>query len=1245
VLADVRTLAKSRLRRHHAPARGFGVKLKSFTFVALAALAAAAPARAGEEILFAPPAAWVAAREPAPETIAEPDLPVAVLSFDTQVRDEGGRQDIYSASKLKFLTAQGLAAGNLAFAWRPETDDLTVHKVLIHREDETIDLLGEGQTFAVLRREQNLEQAMLDGTLTANLFPDGLQVGDVLEVATTITTRNPVTGDHAEALVGPLNLAAGRADVTLSWPTGTKMRLERTDDLPQWKRTRRGGYEFAELSLVDLRPIVPPRGAPGRYALVRMAQASDYASWGEVSQLFAPLYAEAAAIPAEGALRNEVEKIRAASEDPVVRAEKALALVQERVRYVALLSGLGGLVPASAADTWTRRYGDCKGKTALLMGILAELGIESEPVLVSTVLGKALDERLPGVGLFDHVILRATIDGREYWLDGTRTGDSALARLEVPYFGWGLPVREGAAELVRLIPEPPAQPLEDFAIEFDAREGIYGDVPARLEIVYSGDSAIGLNAALSQMTGDVRDRALREFWRDRLDFVEADQVRSVFDPVTGELRLTLEGTAKMDWDGGWYTTDYTRVGYRADFSRDAGHGRDAPFRVGYPSYDRTRQTILLPPGFAETALRGETEVDEVVGGVHYYRHATLEDGRFHIERSERSVVPEFPAAEAAAAEKRLRELSDKRVQLRVPGNYNPTESDMAAATSGDGDAEALVTLGNNLLDQRKYAEALEVLVKATEADPTNQYAWSNKGLAEVWLNKLAEASVSLDWAAAAGPMNAHIHGTRGFVAERRRDFKGAVREYTAALELNADDNFSRGHRAQAYMGLDNVAAALADAEAALANDPSWLDLFSLKAYVAAVQGGSEEAIEVVDQMLAANPDNEHARNMARSMYRQYGAAERAEALGAEVQDGPETAYLWFQRAAAREQEDTEGRLSDLDQALALDSGYAPALHFRAVLRQGKSDYDGALADIDRAVEANRYDPQLYLLKANILKSAGRADEALAVASELAAVLPDDVFAQVAAAKIYDAFDEKEQALASIDRALRINPEAYIYLNRAELLPYDDLDGRLAEIEKALVLDPRHGAALTSKADLLARSGRYAEAEQVYHHIIENLPDLADSARGDRGILLWRLGREDEARAEFAAARASVKGSGPLNNLCYTKAVADVALDLALDECEEALRLQPDSAAIMDSHATVLLRLGRYEEAADAFDRALEKSPTMAPSLLGRALARAALGQIEAARADLALAEEGSSRIVERFAAMGLELPAALAQGR
>ena len=56
----------------------------------------------------------------------------------------------------------------------------------------------------------------------------------------------------------------------------------------------------------------------------------------------------------------------------------------------------------------------------LLVAILRSLGIDADAVAVSSGLGDGMDMRLPRVGAFDHVLVRATIAGRIYWLDGTR---------------------------------------------------------------------------------------------------------------------------------------------------------------------------------------------------------------------------------------------------------------------------------------------------------------------------------------------------------------------------------------------------------------------------------------------------------------------------------------------------------------------------------------------------------------------------------------------------------------------------------------------------------------------------------------------------------------------------------------------------------------------------------------------------------------------------------------------------------
>jgi tetratricopeptide (TPR) repeat protein len=1031
---------------------------------------AAAPAQAGDKVLFGPPPAWVAPHDPASSPQADSGLPVQIVQIDNQVHVEGDTQTSYSRLLIKFVTSQGLSAGNLSYAWDPETDDLTVHKILIHRGDKTIDVLGEGQTFTVLRREQDLEQATLTGMLTANLFPEGLQVGDVLETEISRKSTNPVTGSHAEEIFGPLNLAAGKVDVSIEWPKDKPMRLAGTADLPKWTRGQRDGFEIASISLETVQPILPPSGAPARFSVVRMAEATDYRSWGEVAELFVPLYRKASQIPEQGPLRAELETIRAASNDPVKRAEAALQLVESRVRYVALAMGAGGLVPADAEQTWERRFGDCKAKTALLLGLLRELGIEAEPVAVTTALGDALKGRLPAVGLLYHILVRATIDGKTYWLDGTRDGDTSLARLTVPAFGWGLPIRKGVVDLVRMVPAPLDRPDSDMAIELDATKGVRGPVPAKLALTLRGDDGYGTNQVLMGLAGGARDEALRKFWRGRFDFIEPKMLDAAFDAGTGELRLTMQGTATLEWDDGWYQTDGTGVGYRADFSRAAGPGHDAPFAVAYPFFERTRETILLPPGFTGQVSSDKTDVDETVAGIEYHRRATLTGNRFVVERTARSVVPEISYKEAVVAEKRLRELADDAVYLKIPDGYRPTESDlavMAAETSND-DADALLSLGNSYLDAGKYAEALDRFVRATKIDAKNVLAWADRGIAEAWLGKLGDATASLDKAAAIEPQNVYMLHGRGIVADQRRAYATAIDAYSKAIAVSPQDDFAYGRRAQANFNSGNLDAALADARKATELKPGFAAMYALRATALTMRKKPDEAAAEIQRMLAANPGNPGIEAMAKQMLVELGMTDKAEAIGGSSVDAAPTPFSLYTKATLREQSDIDGQLSDLGEALKLDADFLPALFARARLLSGIGRYEAALADIERAISGNPHEANLYLLEANLLRNLGRRDESLAVAKAVTQANPQIPFAHVVAGKIYQAYDRHEEAVAAIDHAIALAPEPYMYLNRADIRPFGDIDARLADVNTALRLDPAFPPAMAMKAALLSR---------------------------------------------------------------------------------------------------------------------------------------------------------------------------------
>ena len=103
--------------------------------------------------------------------------------------------------------------------------------------------------------------------------------------------------------------------------------------------------------------------------ITRIVQLTDLRDWSDISTMMAPLYAKAEQLEPDSPLNAEIARIKAANPTLEGQIAAVIRLVQEDVRYLALSMGEGGYVPATADETWRSRYGDCKGKTILLLAL------------------------------------------------------------------------------------------------------------------------------------------------------------------------------------------------------------------------------------------------------------------------------------------------------------------------------------------------------------------------------------------------------------------------------------------------------------------------------------------------------------------------------------------------------------------------------------------------------------------------------------------------------------------------------------------------------------------------------------------------------------------------------------------------------------------------------------------------------------------------------------------------------------
>ena len=660
----------------------------------LATVLWAGAAVAGDTLGYGPPAAWVK-DIPLPPTPTTDDSPGArILDLENQVRiAPSGEMEIYGHFAAQITTPQALALGNFSLAWDPARETMTINRFHLIRDGKVIDVLAT-QKFTVLRREANLERSMLDGRLTATIQPEGVQVGDILDIGFTRVRKDPTFRGHVEysSLVPP-DAPIEHIYERMLWPATTPVRWRASPSLTPAVITKTAdGQEF----VIDMTKVKLPKAvtlAPPRFVLNSSFELSDYASWNELSAVLAPLFDKASTLAPDSPLKAEAAKIKAASTDPKVRAAAAFHLVEEQVRYVFLGMDLGGYVPADADVTWTRRFGDCKGKTVLLLALLRELDIKAQPAMVSTRLGDALPERLPGVELFNHVIVKAEIGGKIYWLDGTRSGDGDIDNLYTPDFRNDLPLSDAGADLEAMPIAPLDRPLIEDHWTIDATAGVNAPAPIHIETIRRGDLGVTEGLTSEHQTAADEEASIRKDWAASHRWIEIKKVSFSFDRAKGEFHKVIDGAASLEWDfdasaGALrYETDNTYLGEKTAYKRTEGP-LDAPFAIFHPFASTYTETILLPRGGKGFSVVG-ADVNQDIPGEEYRRKAHIENGKLTTETSERSTAFEITSAQADDARVAERVLSNVTVYLQTPPGYadGPAEKALRLARKPETESE------------------------------------------------------------------------------------------------------------------------------------------------------------------------------------------------------------------------------------------------------------------------------------------------------------------------------------------------------------------------------------------------------------------------------------------------------------------------------------------------------------------------------------------------------------------------------
>jgi tetratricopeptide (TPR) repeat protein len=233
-----------------------------------------------------------------------------------------------------------------------------------------------------------------------------------------------------------------------------------------------------------------------------------------------------------------------------------------------------------------------------------------------------------------------------------------------------------------------------------------------------------------------------------------------------------------------------------------------------------------------------------------------------------------------------------------------------------------------------------------------------------------------------------------------------------------------------------------------------------------------------------------------------------------------------------------------------------------------------------------------------------------------------------------------QAIADLTRAIELNQSEPQYFYDRGIARLNNRQPALAmgDFDQTLQLKPEHVGARVARAEL--RVAARARAEAIADlDAASNVAAKEADIRLQMGNVYARAGALEPAIAQFTTWLDTHDHDGRkpdvLSGRCRARALLDVELDKALDDCNAAVKLRPGMPHLLDSRGLVLLRLGEFDKSIADYDAVLKEQPRNALAMYCRGLDKLRKGKTAEGQADLDAAKALQPLVAEEAKHRGL----------
>jgi tetratricopeptide (TPR) repeat protein len=291
----------------------------------------------------------------------------------------------------------------------------------------------------------------------------------------------------------------------------------------------------------------------------------------------------------------------------------------------------------------------------------------------------------------------------------------------------------------------------------------------------------------------------------------------------------------------------------------------------------------------------------------------------------------------------------------------------------------------------------------------------------------------------------------------------------------------------------------------------------------------------------------------------------------------------------------------------------------------RGDYDGALAFFDRLDSEVAATSGIRILKASVLSSAGRIDDARSLIEGIIAGDANNTEALYVLSVLEGTLGKEREQKAILERLITIEPNHVQALSALGdiALRAKSLQTAASYFDRALAAEPDNGAALLGRAGVYRYQRHPKDAETLLNRAITLYPqwtrplterarlyqgagfytdalndlDRAKRLNGndywiavDRGIVLVDLNRKQEALPEFN--RAIAIDPNTFIAYVYSAGIKDELGDYAGAEHDYEIlaRLKPEYYFAFEGVGIHKMRQGLWAEARDAFMETYKQAP-------------------------------------------------------